>query len=159
MIAIKNDIDFINFEEQNLNPKLKDKINKALDFILHLEEIQNPVELSIQFVNDQTIQELNKNYRNIDKSTDVLSFPIFNNISEIKKLESSKPILLGDVILNKNKAEEQAKEIGQSIEDELLYLTIHSILHLLGYDHQNEDDLKEMRKMEKFIFQSKDNFE
>ena len=132
--------------------KLVDQVYNALEFIQDLEEIDVPFELTITFLNDKAIQNLNREYRNINKVTDVLSFPVFENKNTIKSFDNSYPILLGDIFLNVNQATKQAQEIGNTLEEELLYLTIHSILHLLGYDHLNEANKKEMRTIEKKIF-------
>jgi len=99
-----------------------------------------PVVISVIFVNNDTIQKLNKDYRNLDKPTDVLSFENIDDIYEI-----------GDIFISLDKVEEQAKELAHSFEYELVYLAVHGLLHCLGYDHIEDDDAKEMDKRQKLI--------
>ena len=104
--------------------------------------------VSVAFAMKNEIQSMNKRYRGIDKVTDVLSFPQFNDLSEVPE---EGEILLGDVMLCVEVAMEQAREYGHSQERELLYLFTHSILHLLGYDHMNEEEKEEMRAREEAV--------
>ena len=104
--------------------------------------------VSVSFAMKNEIQRLNKGYRGVDAPTDVLSFPQFSSLDEIP---AEGDILLGDVVICVEVALEQAKEYGHSQERELLYLFTHSILHLLGYDHMNEEEKKVMRKREEQI--------
>ena len=106
--------------------------------------------ISITLTNPEEIQKINKKYRNIDKPTDVLSFPMFQN-EEIEDLISSNyeiEDVLGDIIISIPKVKEQANEYGHSFERELAYMVVHGFYHLMGYDHMNDDDKKEMRKKE-----------
>lgn len=105
-------------------------------------------EVSLSFVSDKEIQELNKHYREMDKVTDVLSFPQYEDLNE---LPEEGVIPLGDVVICMEQAERQAEEFGHSLERELVYLFIHSICHLLGYDHMEEADRQEMRAKEERI--------
>ena len=104
--------------------------------------------VSVSFAMKDEIQNMNKRYRGIDKVTDVLSFPQFNDLTEVP---SEGEILLGDVMLCIEVAMEQAKEYGHSQERELLYLFTHSILHLLGYDHMNDEEKANMRIREEEV--------
>lgn len=104
--------------------------------------------VSVSFAMKKEIQQLNKAYRGVDSPTDVLSFPQYNNLEE---LPEEGDLLLGDVVICIEIALEQAKEYGHSQERELLYLFTHSILHLLGYDHMNEEDKKIMREKEEKV--------
>jgi len=103
-------------------------------------------ELSFSFATQDEIQALNASYRGKDEQTDVLSFPMYGSIGEIReavnnvKRRPAAPVLLGDVVVCEDVAARQAKDIGQSLERELLYLFIHSVLHLLGYDHDGDGD-------------------
>ncbi|WP_271629676.1 rRNA maturation RNase YbeY [Caldicellulosiruptor sp. DIB 104C] len=113
-------------------------------------------EISVMIVDNQFIKELNKHYRSIDRETDVLSFPIF----EFKNGELQEDIAiveeeipLGDIVISIEKAYEQAKEFGHSVEREIAYLTVHSVLHLLGFDHIEEDDRRLMRKYEEMVLE------
>lgn len=105
-------------------------------------------EVSISFVDDDEIRLLNKEYRGMDKPTDVLSFPMLeDNIVPQELL----PTLLGDIVISTETALRQSEEFGHSFKREIVYLTVHSMLHLLGYDHIDEEDKKAMRKREKEI--------
>ena len=81
----------------------------------------------------------------------MLSFPVYASIGEILEIEAGVPVLLGDIIINPYRAREQAEEYGQSFEDEVEYLSIHSLMHLLGYDHMQEDEKRVMRDHEKSV--------
>ena len=111
--------------------------------------------MSLTFVDKDEIRRLNKEYREIDKVTDVLSFPIYENedfiYQEEENLDETIPLMLGDIVICIDVAKEQAQEYGHSLEREVTYLACHSILHLLGYDHMDEDDKEIMRSKEKII--------
>ncbi|MCF6461074.1 rRNA maturation RNase YbeY [Clostridium sp. Cult3] len=109
---------------------------------LILEERSLDYEISISFVDNEEIRKLNKQYRNVDSNTDVLSFPLEENV----------PVpmpLLGDIIISAEKALEQSKAYGHSFLREVAYLTAHSMFHLLGYDHMEEGERALMRSKEK----------
>lgn len=106
-------------------------------------------ELSILLCNNEKIHELNKEYRGIDRPTDVLSFAL--NEGEDYDGSEEENHLLGDMIISLEKTKEQAIEYGHSFERELAYLTTHSCLHILGYDHMTDEDKKEMRMEEEFV--------
>lgn len=107
-------------------------------------------EISLTFVDEEEIRRLNKNFRNIDKATDVLSFPQFEDKKQIK---DNPNLPLGDVVICLDVAVKQSEEYGHSFEREVIYLFVHSILHLLGFDHLEDDDRKQMRAVEKEIMQ------
>lgn len=114
----------------------------------HLHLSINPI-ISVTFVDNKTIHKINKEYRDIDRPTDVISFAFLDN--EINKeaiLKSSDIVVLGDIYISIDKAKEQAIEYGHSLERELSFLFVHGLLHLLGYDHMNEDDEKIMFKLQ-----------
>ncbi len=121
---------------------MKDLIEKSIKAVLKVEELDDDVEVSVSFVGDEEIRDLNRDYRGVDKSTDVLSFPMDDEFIIDNRI-------LGDVIINTRRVMEQAEELGHSHERELSYLTVHSILHLLGYDHMEDEDKIEMREREK----------
>jgi len=108
--------------------------------------------VSVSFVSLDEIHKLNKQYRNVDRPTDVLSFPEYEP-EEIECLSEYEldELALGDVVICEDKAHEQAKEFGHSYERELIYLFVHSIYHLLGYDHEEEEDKKAMREKEESV--------
>ena len=119
-----------------------DSIQKTLEE----ERLSLDKEVSVSFVNNDEIQALNREYRDIDRETDVLSFPV-----DFEFAIDGEDNPLGDIIISVEKAKEQAEEFGHSLLREMVYLTIHSMLHLLGYDHLEESDKKIMREKEKAI--------
>ena len=111
-------------------------IRRCCTAVLTYEQFQGPAEISVKFVNDEEIQELNKKYRNIDRSTDVLSFPLGENgVYDVNPATGSK--MLGDIVISMEHAVEQADRYGHSLQREIGFLTVHSMLHLLGYDHES----------------------
>lgn len=115
--------------------------------ILIMEKSSLNYEISISFVDNEEIRSLNKDYRNIDKETDVLSFPQSNDFV------FEGPVILGDIIISGEKAFEQSKEFGHSLYREICYLATHSMFHLLGYNHIDEEDKKIMRFKEKTLME------
>lgn len=126
-------------------------INKSIEKTLEVMDLHSNYEVSLTLVDGKTIRELNREYRGVDKVTDVLSFPLdFGS-------ELDMPITpLGDVVINLEKIKEQAEEFGHSEMRELSYLTVHSLLHLLGFDHIADEDRKDMREKEKEIMKALD---
>ena len=115
--------------------------------------------ITVTFTNPENIQSINKEYRDIDKPTDVLSFPMFQKEELDKKIEEKDfqyQDILGDIVISIPKVEEQAKEYGHSFERELSYMLVHGFYHLMGYDHMEEEDKKEMRTKEENILKSLD---
>ena len=111
-------------------------IRRSCVAVLRMEEFQGSAEVSVRFVDNEMIRELNKKYRNIDKETDVLSFPLGENgVYDVNP--DTGAYLLGDIVISVQKAMEQAEEYGHSLEREIAFLSVHSMLHLLGYDHVN----------------------
>ncbi len=112
-------------------------------------------ELSIALVDDQEIQRLNREYRGIDRNTDVLSFALQEAqeplLTRTSSDESAWPVVLGDVILSTETAQRQAQEHGHPFERELSFLLIHGILHLLGYDHHTDEDARTMENLEQTL--------
>lgn len=131
-------------DEIEITEEMTSLIEKSVDAVLEVLELDKDVEVSVSFVSDDEIRELNRDYRNVDRTTDVLSFPIDDEFEINSRI-------LGDVVINTRKVIEQAKEYEHSNERELSYLTVHSILHLLGYDHIEESDKEEMRSVEKQV--------
>ncbi|NWK85629.1 rRNA maturation RNase YbeY [Staphylococcus sp. GSSP0090] len=118
------------------------QIDKLLTFAKEQENIEEEAELSVTFVDKHEIQEINKMYRDKDKVTDVISFALEEDEPEITGIEM--PRVLGDIIICTDVAQEQADAYGHSFERELGFLALHGFLHLLGYDHMNEQDEKQM---------------
>ena len=129
-------------DDIKITEEIKNLIEKSIAAVLKVENLDENVEVSVSFVGDEEIRDLNRDYRGVDKSTDVLSFPMDYEFIIVSRI-------LGDVIINTRRVMEQAKELGHSNERELSYLTVHSILHLLGYDHMEDEDKREMREREK----------
>lgn len=118
------------------------QIDDLLNFAKEQEQIEEDAELSVTFVDKSEIQEINKTYRDKDKVTDVISFALEEYEPEIIGLDM--PRVLGDIIICTDVAKDQADSYGHSFERELGFLALHGFLHLLGYDHMNEEDEKEM---------------
>ena len=116
------------------------------------DEFDTECEVSLSFVTDEEIREINRNFRGIDKATDVLSFPQidYDNDDEVMTNEKGE-IVLGDIIISLDTAKRQAEEYGHSLNREICFLTVHSMLHLLGYDHMTEEDEKEMFDKQKAV--------
>lgn len=137
--------------------ELRDLIKKVLKNGLDYMEFETNCEISILLVDNNEIHELNKLHRNIDRPTDVLSFPMFeyDEDGEIDMDEcdfgENGEILLGDIVISLERAKEQAEEYGHSFNREVGFLTAHSLLHLLGYDHMEEDEEKEMFEFQEEI--------
>ncbi len=126
-----------------LKDDIYDKIKDITRSVLVDELDSSDYEISISFVDNEEIRSLNREYRNIDKTTDVLSFPMDQDF-DIPGI-----VLLGDIIISLERAKEQAEEFSHSFEREIFYLLVHSLYHLLGYDHIEMEEEKEMRKKEK----------
>ncbi len=139
-----NEVTLIN----NTNDKIDElvEIDKFIDFVLERQHLNN-VLFNVIIVDNKKIHELNKQYRGIDRPTDVISFALEDN-----KDGNIFPVrVLGDVYISIDKAREQAITYGHSLLRELSFLTIHGILHLLGYDHMNVEDEKEMFSLQELI--------
>ena len=138
-------------------------INEVCEVALKDEEVTIPYQISLLFVDNNEIREINNETRGIDKVTDVLSFPmldypenmVFKNVYKNKKFNEiyldGEELVLGDMVLSLERAKEQSIEYNHSFEREVCYLVVHSILHLLGYDHMNDEDKAKMRTREEEI--------
>lgn len=139
----------INFsDEQNikLESNISELIESACKAVLEIESFTDDAEVNVTLVSDDEIHRLNLEFRNIDKSTDVLSFPLGEN-GEYDVNPENGCLMLGDVIISVEHALRQAEEFGHSKEREIAYLTVHSVLHLLGYDHVDEAEEKRIMRM------------
>lgn len=126
---------------------LRGLIRRAVNGALRYEGFEKPAEVSVTLIDAEGIRELNAEYRNKDAVTDVLSFPIFDDTED-------ETAVLGDIVLCLSRADEQAKEYGHSFEREVAFLTVHSVLHLLGYDHETgEEDEREMFARQRLIME------
>lgn len=140
-------------------------LKEIIDYTLKEEGVKIDYEVSVIFIDNKMIRELNSEYRNIDRETDVLSFPMLEYPSKrvYKNIYigfhfsddyfDEGRLVLGDIALSLEKAKEQSEEYGHSFIREICYLTIHSLLHLLGYDHMEEDEKFIMRKREEEILE------
>ncbi|MDY4813260.1 MAG: rRNA maturation RNase YbeY [Ruminococcus sp.] len=127
-------------------------VRRTCNAVLRMENFQGSVEVSVTFVDNQGIKELNAQYRDKDTETDVLSFPMGENGVWDKDPETG-AFILGDVVISMEKAMEQANIYGHSLQREVGYLTAHSVLHLLGYDHIEPLDRVHMREKEELIME------
>ncbi|MBE6681481.1 MAG: GTPase Era [Ruminococcaceae bacterium] len=138
-----------------LSAALRNTVKKAIVAALDYQEIDFPVEISLTFVDNEKIHELNKEYRGKDAPTDVLSFPMFENGEIEYDDESDEPCAIGDIVISLEKAKEQAEEYGHSMEREASFLAVHSVLHLLGFDHEvSEEDDEYMKESTEEILSS-----
>lgn len=131
-------VDFNNQQDElKLSQEIFDVLKNVVRTAAEIEGYSGG-EVSIAFVTSKKIKKLNSNYRNKDEATDVLSFPIDDEI-------------LGDIVISASRAAEQAEEYGHSLKRELAYLTVHGMFHLFGYDHHSKDEKDEMRQKEKRV--------
>ena len=142
----------------------EDIIRQMVVAALDYENCPYEAEVSVTVVDDKEIQEINKTYRNIDKATDVLSFPMyqyekaadFDNLDDSAFNPESGELLLGDIVISAEKVTAQAKEYGHTKEREFAFLLVHSMLHLLGYDHMEEEERLVMESKQKEILELND---
>ncbi|KIY22692.1 MULTISPECIES: rRNA maturation RNase YbeY [Mesobacillus] len=138
------EIDFLDETNELAEDQLV-TIEKLLNYAAGKENVQDGSELSVTFVSNERIQEINRNYRDKDRPTDVISFALEEmGEGEIAIVGEDIPRILGDIIISIPKAREQAEEYNHSFLRELGFLAVHGFLHLLGYDHMNEKDEKLM---------------
>lgn len=146
-------IHFLDIEE---NEKYEQKIVEVLNKCFEEEKLKKlNLYISVTLTTPEEIRKLNAEYRNIDKETDVLSFPMFekSEIDEIVKKQIKSPVeeTIGDIVISIQRVQEQAVEYGHSFERELSYMLVHGFYHLMGYDHIEEEDKKRMRPKEEKI--------
>ena len=138
------------YEQIEKNTQFENIICKVINECFKTEKLENKgIYVSITLTNPDTIWKINKQYRNVDRPTDVLSFPMFEK-NEIPNIQND---ILGDIVISIAQVEKQAEEYGHSFERELSYMTVHGFYHLMGYDHIEENDKQEMRKKEENILQ------
>lgn len=137
----------IHFEDNTREIKTDDVdlLIRTLTFAAKKEHVPKEAEVSINIVNNGEIQEINRNYRQQDKPTDVISFALQDAVEgDLEIIGSEVPLILGDIVISIDKAREQAQEYDHSFERELCFLAVHGFLHLLGYDHMNQEDETKM---------------
>ena len=123
----------------------EEKINRVAAICLKEEQIPEEAEVDLLFVDNETIREMNREYRDKDSATDVLSFPMYEADEE---LDDEDEILFGDIVISLERALEQSEEYGHSLEREVMYRLVHGLLHLSGYDHMEEEEKKVVRAQE-----------
>lgn len=144
-------IDFLD-ETNEMTEKAIEQMEGLLNLAQKKLQITEPCELSVTFVDNDRIQEINREYRGKDKPTDVISFALEElGEGEIQISGANMPRVLGDIIISTDKAREQAADYGHSVERELGFLAVHGFLHLLGYDHETEAEEKEMFDLQRSI--------
>lgn len=124
-------------------------IEQAIKTVLDIEGLNMEGECSVSIVDSTRIHALNLAYRQVDKSTDVLSFP---QVKDLQEARAQTYLFLGDIVINLDQVKIQAAQFGHSVRRELAYLTIHSLYHLLGFDHESQTEKKIMRAKEEFAF-------
>lgn len=138
-----NDVGIFNNSNKDINLK---EINDFAKYLIEYMKVNN-VNFNVIFVNNDEIRNINKNYRNIDRETDVISFALEDD----KLIKNNSIRVLGDIYISIDKAISQAKEYNHSIKREVYFLTTHGFLHLLGYDHMNKEDEEVMFKLQEEI--------
>lgn len=136
-------------------------VTQAVEASLAEEQVETPVEVSMSIVSGETIQGMNREFRQMDRITDVLSFPLIEyegktaaeGVRQGEQNPDTQEVCLGDIVLCYTRAEEQAKEYGHSLQRELAFLTVHSMLHLLGYDHMEPEEEAVMLQKQKKILE------
>ena len=147
---------YINFSAtkrfSEVSYSLKRVVRAAVRATLDYEKFPYDAEVSVTFCDNEYIRGLNNEFRGIDRHTDVLSFPMYES-GEFDEAECSMGAVLGDIVISVERAKEQAAEIGNSFMREVAFLTIHSVLHLLGYDHERspEDEEEQCRRQKAII--------
>lgn len=146
------DIFISNYPEKLSFPQeIEDNVRRAAEMVGRLYNVENG-EVSVTLTDNAYIHRLNKEYRGIDRPTDVLSFAL--NEGEEPATEGGPDInVLGDLIISVERAEEQAKEYGHSVRREVAFLTVHGMLHLLGYDHMQDEEREEMEAEQRFVME------
>ncbi|WP_299087801.1 rRNA maturation RNase YbeY [uncultured Metabacillus sp.] len=142
-------------ETNELTEEEQTKVEDLLQFAADVENVKQDAELSVTFVTNERIQEINRDYRDKNQPTDVISFALEEmGEGEIEIVGLEQPPMLGDIIISIPRAREQAIEYGHSFMRELGFLAVHGFLHLLGYDHMNDEDEKRMFTKQKEILDS-----
>jgi probable rRNA maturation factor len=145
------EIDFLD-ETNDVPSEQINEIEKILNFAAAKLAIEDGSEVSVTFVSNERIREINREYRNKDAVTDVISFALEElGEGEVEMVGADLPRILGDIIISISKAKEQAEEYGHSFMREFGFLAVHGFLHLLGYDHMTEEDEREMFTLQKDI--------
>ncbi len=141
-------------DKENVTAELRCLVKAAIYASLAYEDFQCSAEVSVTFTDDEGIHEINREHRDTDSATDVLSFPMMSEDGEYDINMGNEAVILGDIVLSLERARAQAAEFGHSYTREVAFLTVHSVLHLLGYDHvTSEEDEKEMCQKQEAILE------
>jgi len=146
----------IHYQQAKLEKENEKIVKDILKTCFETEELTNTkLYVNVIFTNLENIRKINLEYRNIDKATDVLSFPMFEQkeLLELKTKDALYEEVLGDIVISVEKVEEQANEYNNSFQRELAYLLVHGFYHLMGYDHIEENDKRKIRKKEEYILE------
>ncbi|MBS4030191.1 MAG: rRNA maturation RNase YbeY [Clostridiales bacterium] len=134
-------------ENTSVSPRVTAAMEQIVQKALLEHNLPVSAEVSVMLCDNETIKKLNREWRSLDNATDVLSFPLHESLKEGKSIVDEE-FLLGDIIISLERAGEQALEFAHSLEREILYLFVHGLLHLLGYDHCEDEERLEMRRRE-----------
>ena len=144
--------DIVN-EWGDVNPDWLERLNEILPLYAQQEGLPDEMVIGLTFTDDEKIREINREFRNIDKSTDVLSFPLYERDDEIELFEDELAPF-GDIVLSVPHAIAQAEEYGHSVVREVCYLVVHGLMHIAGYDHMEADEKAEMRAAEEALLKA-----
>jgi probable rRNA maturation factor len=156
---MKTEIFFENTQDKlPADEKLQELVQTIAEAVLKSEKFEKNTEISVLFVDNEQIREINNDFRQIDSATDVLSFPmldfagnkIIDNVGDVYL----GAVVLGDIVVSLERALAQAEEYGHSYEREVGFLVCHSMLHLLGYDHESDEERAIMRENEESVLES-----
>lgn len=140
-------------EDLKVEDDVTENVRRAVEAVIKIYELVNP-QVSITFTDNEHIHAINRDYRGIDSPTDVISFALNEQLDEEPEVAEEAPVdVLGDIIISLKRAEEQAEEYGHSFAREVAFLTVHGMLHLLGYDHMEEEERREMRREEDYVME------
>lgn len=133
---------------KKIDEDILDKIQRVILAVLNYEDYDDDYQVSLSFVDNDEIRNLNRDFRGIDRVTDVLSFPMLSDDDfDIDYEEMS----LGDIVISIQRADEQAKDFDHTLDREICFLVCHSMFHLLGYDHMEEDEAQDMHRREEAV--------
>lgn len=138
-------------DKMEISEYLEGRLKEGLNAVAKLHDLTDDTEVGITLVDDERIHEINREYRNVDRPTDVISFALDDDLEdsdEPKLIDGPEEHLLGDIIISVETANRQGEEFGHGLEREIVYLAVHGLLHLLGYDHMVEEDKVIMRAKE-----------
>ena len=143
------------YEDVDVNKEYEELVNLVIDKCFKVEKIEKlNLYISITLTTPEHIRTINCKYRNIDKETDVLSFPMFekNELDTMVKIGKNEiPETIGDIVISVDRVKEQAEEYGHSFERELAYMVVHGFYHLMGYDHMTDEEKSIMREKEENV--------